>query len=76
MGLYKTIDNTLMKGANSVVRAYNWTTGKTKSQLVNSMLIVAPILEISGFIAGRSSLVPLSPVYLLLSHLLGVKSLR
>ncbi len=38
MNLYEKLDNTLMKGANAAVKAWNWTTGRTKKDLANIFL--------------------------------------
>ncbi|MGV8152229.1 MAG: hypothetical protein ACP5OG_04040 [Candidatus Nanoarchaeia archaeon] len=57
--LYQKFDDTLMHGVNKVVKAWNWTTGKTKSDLANLMLD-ASLISIN---AGGFLLVPyLSPV--------------
>ena len=37
-----------MEAVNVGVRTWNWTTGRTKKDLANGLLTVAPILEISG----------------------------
>lgn len=47
---YEKLDNGIMKGVNASVRAYNWTTGKTKADLANKLLTIAPIAESTGFI--------------------------
>lgn len=47
---YEKLDDTIMKGVNASVRAYNWTTGKTKADLANKLLTIAPIAESTGFI--------------------------
>ena len=45
---YEKADNALVGFANKGVRAWNWTTGKTKADLVCLMQGVAPILESTG----------------------------
>jgi len=47
---YEWFDNTLMYGANKAAHTWNWTTGRTKSDLANKMLTVAPVMESTGFI--------------------------
>lgn len=47
---YEKLDDQIMKGVNASVRAYNWTTGKTKADLANKLLTIAPIAESTGFI--------------------------
>ena len=50
---YEKFDDVVMYGANKGVRAWNWTTGKTKADLANSLLTVAPIFEGTGFIMAN-----------------------
>ncbi len=72
---YGALDEAIMKGVNSGVRAYNWTTGRTKADLANKLLTIAPIAESTGFI-GMSYNNPftlglsifMSGIYILLSH--------
>lgn len=45
---YELVDDSLMYLANKAVQGYNWTTGRTKADLANKMLFVAPILESQG----------------------------
>ena len=52
--LYDRFDDTVMKGVNAYVRAYNWTTGKTKYDLANSMLIGGSIISSTGMLIGAS----------------------
>lgn len=47
---YELLDNTLMYGANKAVHVWNWTTGRTKSDLANKMLTTAPVMEGAGYI--------------------------
>jgi hypothetical protein len=42
------IDDALMYGANRAVKAWNWTTGETKSDLANKFLVGASIAEVSA----------------------------
>jgi hypothetical protein len=37
--LFLRIDDAIMRGVNKTVRAWNWTTGKTKADLANTLLI-------------------------------------
>lgn len=46
--IYDIIDSSIMSGINSTVRAYNWTTGKTKADLANKALFIAPIADATG----------------------------
>jgi len=41
--LYQKIDNEIMAGVNRAVRTYNWTTGRTKTDLANKCLDAATI---------------------------------
>ncbi len=50
---YCAFDDKLMRGVNLGVRAWNWTTGRTKTDLTNGMLTVAPMLECSGMILSN-----------------------
>ncbi len=43
MGLYKKFDDAVMYCVNKGVKAWNWTTGGTKTSLANGMLSLAPI---------------------------------
>ena len=46
--LYEKTDDAIMHFVNKGVKAWNWTTGKSKADLVNKMLCVAPIGECVG----------------------------
>lgn len=46
--LFKKTDDAIMYAVNRCVKAWNYTTGKTKTDLANRMLCVAPILESVG----------------------------
>jgi len=63
-GLFELLDDGLMYLANKGVQAWNWTTGKTKADLANKMLTVAPVLETLGALNTNpfliSTLIPLS----------------
>ena len=48
--LQEKIDDALMYAVNKGVKAWNYTTGRTKKDLANSLLTVAPIFEGAGFI--------------------------
>ncbi len=59
-----------MHAVNKGVRAWNWATGKTKADLANYMLTVAPVLESMGMIGLNPVLGAMaSPLYLICSHL-------
>jgi len=55
--------------ANKAVRAYNWTTGKTKADLANKLLTIAPIAESVGMIIISPILSTFTPLTLLGSHM-------
>lgn len=57
---YNWLDNQIMKGVNAGVRAYNWTTGRTKLDLAKNLLCGAPVVENIG-------IATLSPYNLFLS---------
>ena len=46
--LYEKTDDAIMHFVNKGVKAWNWTTGKSKADLVNKLLCVAPIGECVG----------------------------
>jgi len=48
--VHQVVDDTIMKGVNAGVRAWNWSTGRTKADLANTMLTVAPVLESVGWV--------------------------
>ena len=52
--MYRKIDDAIMKGVNTGIKAYNWTTGGTKVELANGLLTSAPILECFGVAYGLS----------------------
>ena len=73
---YEKLDDSIMKCVNASVRAYNWTTGKTKADLANKLLTIAPIAESMGFIGmsyNHLSLLPgsifISGALVFLSHI-------
>lgn len=73
---YEKLDDAIMKGVNASVRAYNWTTGKTKADLANKLLTIAPIAESTGFIGmsyNKPLLFPISiatsGLFIFLSHI-------
>ncbi len=45
---YQSLDDTIMKGVNVGVRAWNWTTGDTKAGLANKMLKISPFILAAG----------------------------
>ncbi len=49
-GLYWKFDVLVMKGVNKAVRAWNWTTGRTRAQLANLILGAAEIVFAAGAI--------------------------
>lgn len=74
---YEKLDDTIMKGVNASVRAYNWTTGKTKADLANKLLTIAPIAESTGFIGMSYEklfflpiLISISGAMIYLSHII------
>ena len=64
---YEKLDDAIMKGVNASVRAYNWTTGKTKADLANKLLTIAPIAESTGFIGMSYNHLSLLPGLLFIS---------
>lgn len=66
MKIGTSIDDLVMKGANGAVKTWNWTTGKTKTDLANTLVGIAPITDtvvpivnshpIMGIIIGGVSL--------------------
>jgi hypothetical protein len=66
---YQFLDDRIMEGINLGVKTWNYTTGKTKTDLANGLLTVAPILEGSGFFTIFGILgIPLTAAYILMSH--------
>lgn len=66
---YEKFDDGLMYLANKGVRAWNWTTGRTKADLANAMLSVAPVLESVGFANYyKMTGLPVIPFLLGISH--------
>ena len=52
---FQKIDKVMEETANNAVRAYNWTTGRTKRDLANNMQVLAVIPESAGsFLDGKS----------------------
>jgi len=45
LSAYELLDSAIMKGANSALRAYNWATGGTKTELSNDILTIAAVLD-------------------------------
>jgi len=67
--LYHKTDDMIMYGVNKGVKAWNWTTGQTKTDLANSMLTIAPIFEGVGCFSAHPLIGLLcTPFYLGLSH--------
>ena len=68
---YQKFDDGLMYLANKAVKAYNWTFGRTKADLANELLTVAPILEGAGFLQREFPQihVPLVFMFLHLAHI-------
>jgi len=61
---YEQFDKGIMKCVNSGMRAWNWTTGRTKVDLANSMLFVAPMIESTGVALYSTSLLPvIAPLF-------------
>jgi len=50
---YDTLDSALMKGVNTGVRAWNWTTGKTKADLANLTFGTGCALFTTGGFSNR-----------------------
>jgi hypothetical protein len=54
--LYQRIDDSLMRGANSAVKVWNWTTGCTKAEFANSVLGAGLALHITYGLLDHSKL--------------------
>jgi len=67
MELFNKIDEGMMRGVNTGVRVWNWTTGKTKADLANDLLTIAPILESVGM--ANRGLYIIIPGLLYISHI-------
>lgn len=48
--IYESLDAKLLAGAEKAVQAWNWTTGRTRTDLANALLRIAPICEIGGLV--------------------------
>lgn len=73
---YEGLDGALMKGANATVRAWNWTTGRTKSDLANMANITGLAAIIGGLAIGMPLLLPLTLPISLLMHLTNKENTR
>lgn len=51
--LYQRIDDSLMWGTNRVVRTWNWTTGRTKVDLANTMLFAFGALALGSALLDK-----------------------
>lgn len=61
---YQAVDNALMYGANKAVHAWNWTTGKTKTDLANTLLAGSFIGYATGSIIHAAGKNPTPLAYL------------
>jgi hypothetical protein len=52
MSLFKRLDDVVVSGANATVRAWNYTTGKTKVDLANLLLSGASVAEGFGLVCS------------------------
>jgi len=46
--VYDAVDNTIMYGVNKMTKGYNWTTGGTKTELANGLLVDAAVAFPTG----------------------------
>ena len=63
--VYQSLDDCLMYGTNKAVQTWNWTTGRTKSELANTLLSIASVSESTAVcIYGFSTLefIPLATI--------------
>jgi len=68
--MYDSLDNYLMGGANNAVQAWNWTTGKTKTDLANLVLNATTITYNSAFALRHPALLLLSaPIFFPAIHI-------
>jgi hypothetical protein len=71
--IYDSFDSFIMKGINTGVRAWNWTTGRTKADLANTLLTIAPMADtvyVSSIDFSKDHLSwTFLPIMLLYSHL-------
>jgi hypothetical protein len=58
--LYEHLDSQIMNHVNAGVRAWNWTTGRKKSDLASGLAYTNPILITIGGISYEDPLLPLS----------------
>jgi hypothetical protein len=69
MELYDKLDEGILKATNVAFKAYNNLTGKTKADLANKMLSVAPIIETVGMLNRNYLLFSiLMPIQIFASH--------
>jgi len=66
---YEGVDSTLMYGANKAVQAWNWTTGRTKSDLANLLMDGFAITGSAGQIVLGPQAVVGVPVFLGIAHI-------
>ena len=72
--LYQQIDDTIMYGINAGVKAWNWTTGRTKADLALCLAYTAPFTMIGdGFfnqdLKSKASCLISASLFLLGAHL-------
>lgn len=73
--VYQKFDGAVMYGVNKGVHAWNWTTGKTKADLANSLLTVAPVLEGVGVMMINPVMGAVSAAMMLfISHYMQVRN--
>lgn len=53
---YQRIDNSIMKGVNKAVRAWNWTTGRTKADLANTIVVAGMASTLTAAFLDKSYL--------------------
>ncbi len=68
--MFEKVDDTIMYGVNKGIKAWNWTTGQTKTDLANQLLTLAPIFDAIGSFYGTPYFGAIaSPLFLFISHM-------
>lgn len=65
---YEHIDDKIMVSSNSVMKAFNILTGRTKKDLANLLLTFSPVLETPGFLNSDPVSIMLLPISYIFSY--------
>jgi hypothetical protein len=65
---YDAFDGMIMKGATAAVHAWNWTTGRNKSDLANLLQSASAVSFSSGNLYYSPALIPLVIFHLRITH--------